>query len=212
MDDIVLFGNSKRELLELKPRIEKFLLDRLGLCLKSNVTCLNRSSHGLSFLGMRIFPALIRMKPENRRRSLKRLKDVFREWQNGELDEDSMTRSMASIVGHFRYFCPTVSVTLEAGAAKAAPTGWTGAAAGTTTRGTVVQLIVTGTIPATGTTTWAFASWAREYSSIRFSLRRTERVYTPVQARLPASCLCVGSKRRDRSGINRWIKDWPFCI
>jgi len=123
MDDIVLFGNSKRELLELKPRIEKFLLDRLGLCLKSNVTCLNRSSHGLSFLGMRIFPALIRVRPENRRRSLKRLKDVFRKWQNGELDEDSMTQSMASIVGHFRYFCPTVSVTLEADAAKAAPTG-----------------------------------------------------------------------------------------
>jgi len=116
MDDFVLFGYSKRELSDLNRVIEQFLSDRLRLGLKVNSTWLNRSSHGLSFLGMRIFPRFIRVKPENRKRSLKRMNHVIKKYKSGELDEEKMVQSIACIVAHVRYFCPNTSITLEAGA------------------------------------------------------------------------------------------------
>ena len=73
MDDLVLFNNAKQDLFRLQPKLEGFLSDRLHLSLKLEATFLNKASHGLSFLGMRIFPHFIRVKPENRRRSLRRL-------------------------------------------------------------------------------------------------------------------------------------------
>ncbi|HLC14941.1 MAG TPA: hypothetical protein VJL89_01780 [Thermodesulfovibrionia bacterium] len=69
-------------------------------------TWINCAPHGLNFLGMRIFPRFIRVKFENRKRSLRRLKNRIRAWQGGKLDEESMTQSLNSICAHLRYFCP----------------------------------------------------------------------------------------------------------
>ena len=57
---------------------------------------------------MRIFPNFIRVKPENRRRSLRRLRQRIEAWERGTLDEERMQQSLVSIVGHLRYFCPHV--------------------------------------------------------------------------------------------------------
>jgi hypothetical protein len=59
---------------------------------------------------MRIFPRFIRVKPENRRRSLKRMARSIEAWENGTLDEERMQQSLVSIVGHLRYFCPNVCI------------------------------------------------------------------------------------------------------
>jgi retron-type reverse transcriptase len=120
MDDFVLFGYSKPELQDLNRVIKSFLSERLRLSLKVNSTWLNRSSHGLSFLGMRIFPRFIRVKPENRKRSMKRMKDVIENWRTGKVDEETMAQSLTSIAGHLRYFCPNTSIALEVGAGKKA--------------------------------------------------------------------------------------------
>ncbi len=74
------------------------------------MTLLNTAGHGLSFLGMRIFPHLIRIKPENRRRSLKRLKKKMLDWQAGKISETAMQQSVISIIGHLRYFCPQMPI------------------------------------------------------------------------------------------------------
>jgi len=116
MDDMVFFSDSKEMLLEIKKHVEEFLSERLILRLKPKATHLNRVSHGLSFLGMRIFPGIIRIRPENLRRGLRRLKQRHREWEQGEISEESLAQSAMSIVGHIRYFCPSISVNLEAGA------------------------------------------------------------------------------------------------
>ncbi|CAN2050610.1 RNA-directed DNA polymerase [Candidatus Magnetomoraceae bacterium gMMP-1] len=108
MDDFVLFSHSKTVLLSMKLEIEKFLLEHLKLNLHSKVTCLNRSTHGLSFLGMRIFRNFIRVRPENRKRSLKRMEQRIKAWKDGKLDEESMAQSLISIVSHLRYFCPNI--------------------------------------------------------------------------------------------------------
>jgi len=116
MDDFVLFDYSKARLLSLRPVMEELLSERLRLRLKPGATWINRSTHGLSFLGMRIFPELIRLKPENRRRSLGRLRRKIEAWENGVLDESRMSQGVASIVGHLRAFCPSMKIELGAGA------------------------------------------------------------------------------------------------
>jgi len=120
MDDFVVFGYSKQELLNLNRVIKSFLSRRLRLNLKENSTWLNLSSHGLSFLGMRIFPRFIRVKTENRRRSIKKMNDAVEKWKIGVVDEEKMAQSLASIVGHLRYFCPNVNIVLEVDAGKKA--------------------------------------------------------------------------------------------
>lgn len=104
MDDLVLFENSKHILLDLRPRLDELLEKRFALRLKPKATFLNKASHGLSFLGMRIFKQIIRVKPENRRRSLKRMQRKIQDWEAGRLDEERMQQSLVSIIGHLRYF------------------------------------------------------------------------------------------------------------
>jgi RNA-directed DNA polymerase len=106
MDDFVLFGDSKQYLLDLRAGIEAFLQERLKLRLKPEATRLNRTFHGLSFLGMRIFPNYLRVRPENRKRSIRRAIRTVRAWQNSEIDEQRAAQSVTSIIGHLHYFCP----------------------------------------------------------------------------------------------------------
>jgi RNA-directed DNA polymerase len=108
MDDLVLFSDSKPELRRLRPTLEAFLSDRLSLRLKPAATFLSRASHGLSFLGMRIFPQIIRVKPENKRRSLRRLRQMLAAWRRGESAEERMQQRLVSLTGHLRYFCPSM--------------------------------------------------------------------------------------------------------
>jgi len=110
MDDLVLFAPSRRALLTWGGDIAEFVQARLHLRLKAHATLLNRAAHGLSFLGMRIFPNVIRMKPVNRRRSLKRLARREAEWAAGELDDATLQQSVVSLIGHLRYFQPTMRI------------------------------------------------------------------------------------------------------
>jgi len=43
------------------------------------------------------------------------MNNVIKKWKNGEVDEERMVQSIASIVAHIRYFCPNTSIALEAG-------------------------------------------------------------------------------------------------
>lgn len=110
MDDMVLFGDSPTELRRLLEPVERMLAEDLQLFLKPHATLFQRASHGLSFLGMRIFRNMIRVKPENRHRSLRRLRKSIADWQQQVISEDRMTQCLVSIVGHLRYFCPDMPI------------------------------------------------------------------------------------------------------
>ncbi|ETR67690.1 MAG: hypothetical protein OMM_11324 [Candidatus Magnetoglobus multicellularis str. Araruama] len=69
MDDFVLFSDSKDYLKSIKQYMEEYLTNQLALKIKQHVTCIHRCSHGLNFLGMRIFPGYIRVKRENRKKA-----------------------------------------------------------------------------------------------------------------------------------------------
>lgn len=96
MDDFVLFHAEKERLKTVRPLIENFLNHRLRLRLKPSATYLNSASNGLSFLGLRIFPGMIRIRPENGRRMMRRWRLKEHDWLAGRLEETALLASANS--------------------------------------------------------------------------------------------------------------------
>ncbi len=102
MDDMLLFAQDKCTLKTALPRIEEFLSAKLKLELKKDAILLNNSAHGLPFLGFRIFPHLIRIKPENLKRLIKKVKLRQHQCQKGLICETGLYRSVQSVLAFGR--------------------------------------------------------------------------------------------------------------
>lgn len=96
MDDIVIFGRSKSELLELKDRFETFCLQEMKLKLsKWSVTSVSR---GVNFLGYRIWPT---HKLLRRQSVLSAKRKIKRYTKRGE--KEKLRRFLASWLGHAKW-------------------------------------------------------------------------------------------------------------
>ena len=86
MDDFAIWGNDKGVLKTVRSSVVDFVSDRLDLQLKYE-PYLNRTSKGMDFLGMRVFPAAVRLN----RRSRKRFEQKVRRYERllflGEFSE-----------------------------------------------------------------------------------------------------------------------------
>lgn len=102
MDDFILFGRDKPGLHVLKAEISGFLHDRLKLQLKERATVISPCYAGLPFLGFHIFPGLIRVKSENKRRMSRKLETRGREFNRGIIDENKYAQSLRSISEHLK--------------------------------------------------------------------------------------------------------------
>lgn len=100
MDDFVLFDNEKERLKSAKQQIIDFIGIRLSLILKEKLTFINQRLNGLSFLGRRIFPATIRIKRENLKRCLKKLKIREKEYEENKINDIQYTQSVNSLIGY----------------------------------------------------------------------------------------------------------------
>lgn len=100
MDDMVLFADDKDILWDACERVAGFLQERLQLRLKDLATLLAPVSQGLSFLGFRVFPGVIRVRREGWRRFRHNVLKQDELLQRGEIDEERWSRSMASLIGH----------------------------------------------------------------------------------------------------------------
>ena len=96
MDDFVLFENDKKRLKSLKADTEVFLWDKLRLRLKPSATFLNSRQNGLSFLGRRIFPNIIRLRTENLRRITRQMDLLEHQMAKGDITEAAFLHSMNS--------------------------------------------------------------------------------------------------------------------
>jgi RNA-directed DNA polymerase len=110
MDDWVLFDQDPRWLKAYAKAIEHHLRTQLGLHPKPSGTWINRASHGLSFVGMRIFRQAVFPRGICRRRCLKRMARRLDAWREGYLDDAALAQSQASALGHLRYFAPALPV------------------------------------------------------------------------------------------------------
>jgi len=102
MDDFILFGYEKADLHSLHDSIRNFLHDVLELELKEKATMLAPVLDGIPFLGFRIFPNIIRLKQENKKRAFNTLKSRTRAFEAGEISEAEYSRSLMSITEHLK--------------------------------------------------------------------------------------------------------------
>lgn len=102
MDDFILFSDEKTELHLLHSSIQDFLNNELKLELKEKATIIAPVLEGVPFLGFRIFPHLIRLKHENKKRALNTLKSRNRAFKAGKLTEEKYSQSLMSITEHLK--------------------------------------------------------------------------------------------------------------
>lgn len=104
MDDFIIFSNNKHKLKTIKTEIEFFLKNNLLLKLKEKATIINDCCNGINFLGFRIFPNYIRLKQENKKRILKKLKALQNAFIKGKLSEQKYYESINSYIAFLSYF------------------------------------------------------------------------------------------------------------
>lgn len=104
MDDFVLFSDDRGHLRRLREEVRRFLDQRLNLRLKESILMINQRLHGLTFVGARIFPNLVRIRRESLRRSLKRLRLRQEQIKRGEISGKSFRDSTISVIGHISSF------------------------------------------------------------------------------------------------------------
>lgn len=102
MDDFVLFHNEKERLHELRAKFADFLREDLRLALKEKVTVLAPCTEGLPFLGFRIYPGLIRIKRQNKKRLIRKLRKREEEYNKGSISEEKYEQSLRSITEHLK--------------------------------------------------------------------------------------------------------------
>jgi len=103
MDDFVLFADGKEGLQHWHGEVAAFLRDELRLALKQRATVLAPCTNGLPFLGWRLYRGTRRLRPENRRRALSRLR--HRRWQHrtGRITESGLAAAARSLCAHLEH-------------------------------------------------------------------------------------------------------------
>lgn len=102
MDDFVLFHDDKSILWDLHQQTASWLLEKRALTLKQRVTRLAPVADGLPFLGLRIFPGLMRIQPPSLRRARRKLRQREAQWRDGELTAEQLADSARAICGRFQ--------------------------------------------------------------------------------------------------------------
>ncbi len=98
MDDMVFFSDDKERLKEILELSKSYLTNNLMLTIKPRSIIINKRLHGLSFLGYRIYPGLIRIKNKNIKRMKKNIKIREYEYKNGKIDQEKLSQSVNSII------------------------------------------------------------------------------------------------------------------
>jgi len=100
MDDLVLFADEKDTLWEALGQIEEYLEKELCLNLNEEGILLAPVSQGLSFVGFRVFPGVIRIARRGWRRFRRKMMAVDARLAANTMDVETWRRSTASMVGH----------------------------------------------------------------------------------------------------------------
>ena len=95
MDDFVLWTNSKDEILSCRARIMDFVENELGLTLKEPI--LNRTSHGMDFLGMRVFPTKVRANRRSTDRYKRKVRRYEYEFDIGRMPENELQSRVTAL-------------------------------------------------------------------------------------------------------------------
>lgn len=103
MDDIIILHPDKKYLEKIKNKIADFLGSKLHLQLNKK-TCIRPTSMGIEFVGFRIWSTHIKLRKKTAKKLKRRLKYMFAAYHAGEIDKDTLDRSVASYRGILQHF------------------------------------------------------------------------------------------------------------
>jgi len=104
MDDFVVFADGKADVFKAWAESEDYLHRELSLKLKPGASSVTPTSAGLPFLGMMIFPGLLRLKGSRKRRMMHLVRGRERACARGEIGERALQESAKSAVSVLRFF------------------------------------------------------------------------------------------------------------
>lgn len=104
MDDLLFFANSKGALWRVHDEVSAFMDRNLRLSVKAEVTRLAPCTEGIPFLGMRIFPGMIRVQHGRLWRSRRRLQKRQVQWAKGLISDESLVASARAVHGVLEWF------------------------------------------------------------------------------------------------------------
>jgi len=97
MDDFVLFNDSREALKGDLALVKSFLDEELKLELKDNIQ-INRTACGLPFLGMRIYPIVVKLSARSKTRFVRKLRDYEMRTVRGEMESQELAERVSSLV------------------------------------------------------------------------------------------------------------------
>lgn len=100
MDDLLLFAKDKETLHLHLGAVRGFLRERLGLVLKEEVTRVAPVTEGIPYLGLQVFPGLVRLDRRSRRRFLRQVAWLQRAHGCGVLGTEALGRRAGSLFAH----------------------------------------------------------------------------------------------------------------
>ena len=101
MDDMVLWSSDKDKLLAAQNKLTEFLLGKLSLTLKTSV--LNTHTHGLSFLGFRLFRKKIRLDQRSKKRFVHKAKKYEHYLNTSQWTEEEYQQHILPLIANTRY-------------------------------------------------------------------------------------------------------------
>lgn len=103
MDDIIILHHDKKYLEEVKQSIAAFLDEKLNLQL-NNKTCIRPASMGIEFVGFQVWSTHRKLRKKTAKKLKKRLQYMFHAYTIGEIDKETLDRSVASYRGILQHF------------------------------------------------------------------------------------------------------------
>lgn len=98
MDDIIILGNDKSGLAEIKGSISRFLQIRLRLKL-NNKTCIRPIAQGVEFVGYRIWANRVNVRKSTTLHMKRGVRGIVRKFQAGIVSADKAGQVFSSILG-----------------------------------------------------------------------------------------------------------------
>jgi hypothetical protein len=103
MDDFLCFTDSIEELHLILREVREFLDERLCLRLKDRKCYIAPVTQGIPFLGMRIFPGIIRLSRPSLVRCRRKLKHREKAFTHGRITEEALIQSAGSLIAHISH-------------------------------------------------------------------------------------------------------------
>lgn len=98
-DDFVILAEDQEFLTSRIPQIRSFLWERLKLELHPTKVAMRKLRYGIDFLGYVVLPHYIVLRTKTKRRILKKVAEMQKQLQRGEIREEFFQQSLASYFG-----------------------------------------------------------------------------------------------------------------